>query len=414
MKKALILFEDEGFVNLLPLAFWRSVFELQIGRKIVLDRAAQRLGLPVAGVWTRDWLARVAAQRCGAPANQPAQKATILVNGRWIFDDSVKFPSAPCAGVIDSQIAYIVCDAKLAARLSAADLLDPARRKAALEGVPRKPTTGHFIRYPWEIVDDLCNLLESDWQAGDAAIESELDPHLVLEDPDRIHIGERTNIHPTALINTKSGSIYISHDVQIGAYCVIDGPLYLGAGSRVHPHTWLHGGNAIGPVCRIAGEVVGCVMHSYTNKQHAGFLGHAYVGSWANLGAGATNSNLKNTYGRVRVPINGQNVDTGLQFFGGIIGDHAKIGINATIPTGAVIGLAATVSASRLLPKYIPSFSWVIEDGITRGDPLRMLDAASATMTRRNIDMTDDEVELFIDLGARVGSFEAPARVPRG
>jgi hypothetical protein len=156
----------------------------------------------------------------------------------------------------------------------------------------------------------------------------------------------------------------------------------------------------------MAGELHGCVISAYTNKQHAGFLGHAYVGSWVNLGAGCSNSDLKNTYGKIKVPINGTDVDTGTQFFGAIIGDHAKLGINATIPSGAVIGLAASVASSGMLPKYLPSFSWVTQERIRAGDPLRLLDAACAVMARRDVDMTDDEVELFSDLGTRVGSFE--------
>jgi NDP-sugar pyrophosphorylase family protein len=149
------------------------------------------------------------------------------------------------------------------------------------------------------------------------------------------------------------------------------------------------------------------VLHGYTNKQHDGFLGHAYVGSWVNIGAGATNSDLKNTCGAIRVPVNGRDVDTGMKLFGAIIGDHAKIGINATIPSGAVIGLAASIASSGTLPKYIPSFSWVIHDDVGVGDPLRLLDAACAAMVRRDVDMTDDEVELFLDLGSRVHLYEA-------
>ena len=80
MTRTLVLFEDEGFVNLLPLVLWRSVLELRVGRKIILDRTAQELGLSVGGVWTRDWLGTVTAQRCGAPANHPIDKTTILAN----------------------------------------------------------------------------------------------------------------------------------------------------------------------------------------------------------------------------------------------------------------------------------------------------------------------------------------------
>ena len=410
MKRTLVLFEDDGYVDLLPLVFWRSVFELQVGRKILLDRTAQRLGMSVGGVWTRDWLSSVSGQRCGAPCNRPVEAGTVLVNGRWLVDETQSFPTAPCVGMVDSDVAYIVCDADLARRLRPSDLLDQSRRHAALEGVPRQSTTGRFFRYPWEIVANLGELLAADWKPGDASLESDVPQQVLADNEDRLHVGDQSRIHHTAIVRTDDGPVYLSIDVEIGPYCVLEGPLYIGPHCRIHPFTWLHGGNAIGPVCRVAGELVGCLMHSYVNKQHAGFLGHTYVGSWVNIGAGATNSNLKNTYGKIRVPLCGKDVETDLQFFGAIIGDHAKIGINATIPTGAVIGMAASINASRVAPKYVPSFGWVTDAGIREGDPLRLLDAACAAMARRNMDMTDEEVELFLDLGTRVRTHESRPR----
>jgi hypothetical protein len=101
--------------------------------------------------------------------------------------------------------------------------------------------------------------------------------------------------------------------------------------------------------------------------------------------------------------------ETELTSFGAIIADHAKLGINASIPTGGVIGMGASISATRMLPKYLPSFAWVTENHIAPGDPLRALDVASAVMGRRDIDMTDEEVELFLDLGQRVQQFETRA-----
>jgi len=408
MKKALVLFEDEGFVNLLPLVFWRSVFELRVGRRLILDRTAQHAGMPLSGVWTRDWIATVAAQRCGAPANQAPRAGTILVNGRWLIDDDAKFPKGPCVGVIESDIAYVVCDSTLAETLRAPDLLDPARHAEALGDVPRREATGRFLKYPWDLIADLPARLAADWHAGDASMETELDKRVSITGKESVHIGERTRVHPTAIINAADGPVYISEDVEIGPYAVIDGPAYIGNGCAVRPHAWLHGGNALGPVCKVGGEVTGCILHSYVNKQHAGFLGHSLVGSWVNLGAGTCNSNLKNTYGRIRSPLNGVRMDTGMQFLGAIIGDHVKLGINSSIPTGAVIGLAAAAASGRFLPKYIPSFGWVTDDGYKPGDPLRLLDVACAAMARRNIDMTDDEVELMLELGTRVKLYEAP------
>ena len=59
------------------------------------------------------------------------------------------------------------------------------------------------------------------------------------------------------VIDASSGPVFISHDVSIGAGCVIQGPVYIGPGTRVNPRAWLHGANAIGPVCKVGGEIDG-------------------------------------------------------------------------------------------------------------------------------------------------------------
>lgn len=406
--KSVVLFEDEGFVDLLPLLYWRSLFELQVGRRIILNRIAHRLGMAVAGVWTRDWIAEVAAQRCAVPANAPLDAPTVLVNGRWLFDGPVTFPKPPCVGEVEGGgIAYIVCDEALGARLNPNDLLVPARREELLKGTRRESASGRLLGYPWEMVRDLSELLRGDWSPGEAAVESKVDQRTILGPSDLLHVGERTRVHPTTIIDAKEGPIFIGDDVTLGPYSILEGPLHVGSGALVHPHSWLHGGNAIGPMCKVGGEIHGCVLHGYTNKQHNGFLGHACVGSWVNLGAGSNNSDLKNTYGPIRVPINGVEVDSELTFFGAIIADHAKIGINASIPTGGVIGIGASIAATRMLPKYVPSFAWVTNDHISSGDPVRALDVARTVMGRRKVNMTNEEASLFLEVGRLAQRFDA-------
>jgi UDP-N-acetylglucosamine diphosphorylase/glucosamine-1-phosphate N-acetyltransferase len=404
--KKIVLFEDEGFSDLLPLVYWRSVFEVRLDRRILLDRAAQMLGVPVSGVWTRDWIARVAQQRCGTPANTGVDDSTVLVNGRWLTEGPVEWPKGPCVGVAGGEVVYVVCDAALANDLAPRDLLEPARRAEALEGVPVEPAPGRMLRYPWEIVCNLHDALEANWRDANAGVEIDLDRRVALQREDRIHIGQRVKVHSTAVISAEKGAVYISEGVTIGAQAVIEGPVYIAPNSVINPHAWVHGGNSIGPLCKIGGEVHGCVIQGYSNKQHDGFLGHAYVGSWVNLGAGTINSDLKNTYGTIRVPITGQDVDSGQMFFGSIVGDFVRTGINTTIPTGAVIGTGAVVATSRILPKFVPSFAWLTDDGLTEGDAGRLLDVATTVMARRNVDMTDAEVELFLDLPTRASSIE--------
>ena len=116
----------------------------------------------------------------------------------------------------------------------------------------------------------------------------------------------------------------------------------------------------LGPTCRIGGEVEASIVHGYTNKYHEGFLGHAYVGEWVNLGAITSNSDLRNDYGEVRVPLGGDPVATGQAKVGCFIGDHTRTGMGSQLNTGTAIGVMCNVlPAGPLLPKHVPSFAAV-------------------------------------------------------
>ena len=125
---------------------------------------------------------------------------------------------------------------------------------------------------------------------------------------------------------------------SIGPYCFLRGPAYLGPNARVIEQAAIKDHVSLGHTTKIGGEVEGSVIEPYTNKQHHGFLGHSYLGSWVNLGAGTCNSDLKNTYGTVNMDYQGQKVATGMQFIGAIVGDYAKSAINTSIFTGKTIG----------------------------------------------------------------------------
>ncbi len=404
--KRIVLFEDEGFVNLLPLVYWRSVFELRFGRSIILDRMAQKLQSPISGIWTRDWIAKVAQQRCLAPANVGVDGQTVLVNGRWVVEDVVEWGDVPRVGLVGDEVAYIVCDDTLAHQLTPNELLNAEMRADLLERVPHEEASGSMIRYPWDLTSGLGDRLTCEFDENLAGIEPDLDPRVCLEEESLIRIGPCTKIHPTAAISAAAGPVDIAEDVYVGAHAVIEGPVHIGAGCRINPHAWLHGGNSFGAVCKIGGEVDGCIFQSFSNKQHDGFLGHSFVGNWVNLGAGTVNSDLKNTYGSVRVPINGTEVNSDETFFGCVIGDFVKTGINTIIPTGAVLGLASVVATGRVLDKFVPSFGWLTDKGLGEGDANRLLDVAAKVLARRGRDMTDEEVELFLDIPARAAQYE--------
>ena len=123
-------------------------------------------------------------------------------------------------------------------------------------------------------------------------------------------------------------------------------------------------------------------------------MGQSVIGEWVNLGAGTITSNLKNTYGNIRVPINGIEQDSGLQFQGSIIGDHAKIGIGTCLTTGSVIGFSSHITVPRP-PKFIPSFAWVTDKGIAPMDFDKAVKIAKTAMQRRSVEWTAADNNVF-------------------
>jgi UDP-N-acetylglucosamine diphosphorylase / glucose-1-phosphate thymidylyltransferase / UDP-N-acetylgalactosamine diphosphorylase / glucosamine-1-phosphate N-acetyltransferase / galactosamine-1-phosphate N-acetyltransferase len=125
------------------------------------------------------------------------------------------------------------------------------------------------------------------------------------------------------------------------------------------------------------------VIFPYSNKQHSGFLGHAYMGSWVNIGADTNCSDLKNNYGTVRFYNNGDMINSGLQFLGLIMGDHSKTAINTMFNTGTIVGFSCNIFGSGFPAKYIPSFSWGGADAITTYDIHKSIETAKRVLSQK-------------------------------
>lgn len=163
-------------------------------------------------------------------------------------------------------------------------------------------------------------------------------------------------LEPGVVLDVRQGAVVLERDVVVRAGTRLEGPLWLREGTTVS-------GGALrqvsaGPHCRLHGEIAHTAFSGHANKSHDGFLGHSVVGAWVNLGAGTITSNLKNTYGPIRLDVAGARVETGRTNLGTLFGDHAKTAIGTLLPTGAVVGTGAQLFEGPRAPKYTPPFTW--------------------------------------------------------
>lgn len=395
----LVLYEDWGWQRLLPLVYTRPVFQLFCGMGDLLAKVARLHPTPT--LWCRPSLAEFTAAQSSLPTNAALTGPTLLLNGRGLWSQLpvVAAGASSWVGTLGDAIACIWADATLASALTPELLLDEARTRAALAGLPRRDLgdSAQLIDWPWNLVHANENALLADWHHVDNSIEhlSPIDAGSHLLNPSAIHIGRNTRIKPCVVIDAEDGPVWIGDNVNIMPHTYIQGPAHIGAGSLLQPGATVREGTSIGPVCKVGGEIEASVIQGYSNKQHDGFLGHSYIGSWVNIAADCINSDLKNTYGTIRVPINGYEVDSGETFVGMVMGDHSKAGINVSFPTGAVIGFCSSIFAPRS-PKFVPSFAWIDGDKVDRYDEVRGLEIARKVMARRNKTMSPTEEQAFM------------------
>ena len=168
------------------------------------------------------------------------------------------------------------------------------------------------------------------------------------------------------IINASTGPVYIGRNAELMEGSMIRGPFAIGEKACLKMGAKVYGATTIGPSCVAGGEIKNSVMFGFSNKAHDGYLGDSVIGEWCNMGAGTTNSNLKNNAGMVRVWTPKGALNAGNKC-GVLMGDYSRTAINTSINTGTVIGVSCNVFGSGLTPKYIPGFSWGSE-GVDRYD----------------------------------------------
>lgn len=215
---------------------------------------------------------------------------------------------------------------------------------------------------------------------------------------DGVFAAEGAQLGKHVVTNTGLGPILLDEGASVGPLCYLSGPAYLGPHARVIEQSALKDGVALGHTTKVGGEVEGSIIEPFTNKQHHGFLGNSYLGSWVNLGAGTCNSDLKNTYGHVNMEYHGRKIATGMQFVGAIVGDYAKTAINTGIFTGKTIGACSMVYG--FVTTNVPSFTNYARlfGQVTEATVDVMVATQARMFARRNVEQRPCDVQLLHDM----------------
>ncbi len=220
------------------------------------------------------------------------------------------------------------------------------------------------IQYPWDIIRLNELAIRQDFKLLTARRKSQpVSRTNKVTNPGQVFIEKGARVEHS-IINAAAGPVYIGKEAEIMEGCMIRGPFAMGEKACLKMGTKVYGATTLGPYSVGGGEIKNAVLFGYSNKAHVGYLGDAVIGEWCNLGAGTSNSNLKNNASLVKVWTPQGEVVAGPKC-GVMMGDYSRTAINTSINTGTVIGACCNVFGNGLTPKYIPSFSWGSE-GVNR------------------------------------------------
>jgi glucose-1-phosphate thymidylyltransferase len=215
---------------------------------------------------------------------------------------------------------------------------------------------------------------------------------------DGLFLAEGAVIGDYVLSDTRKGPIIVDRGAEVGPYTLLRGPIYIGPKAKILEHAAIKDAVSLSHTTKTGGEVEASIIEPYSNKQHHGFLGHSYLGSWINLGAGTCNSDLKNTYGTVNMEYGFGKAQTNMQFLGCIMGDYSKTAINTGIFTGKIIGVCSMMYG--FVTSNVPSFvNYARLFGQMASLPPEVMVSTQQRMfARRNVQQRGCDVQLIYDM----------------
>jgi UDP-N-acetylglucosamine diphosphorylase / glucose-1-phosphate thymidylyltransferase / UDP-N-acetylgalactosamine diphosphorylase / glucosamine-1-phosphate N-acetyltransferase / galactosamine-1-phosphate N-acetyltransferase len=389
-----VIFEGSQWSTFAPVCLNRPVFMLSTGMSTLLDKQIRYLGATRLTFWVRPELVDFCRTRVvphlkiPVKINEPLDdEPALLVSGRTVHFRKFDPPAGECAVVDDDRIREAYCKRP---GLSMDDALNRTDRWLALLELPRMEGQSRLAEslsdlISWNeesLIEDALQLLKGVRKPIVAG------PFYTVNDED-IWLGTEVRIKPGCVLDASQGPVVLAEGVEVGSNSVIQGPCYIGPHAVIRPLTIIKDATTIGRLCKIGGEVVNSIMLGHSNKAHDGFLGHSYIGKWVNFGAGTSTANLKSTYGLVSVQYAEREVPTGRQFFGSVVGDHAKTGIGTRLMPGTYLGFCTALIGSNIPPRFIPSFSFWTDKGLAPYGLEKAKTVMKAVYARRDLRWTD-------------------------
>ena len=391
-----IIFDGELTANFYPLTLTKPAFDLFLGTKTLLEHLIEELDLKEYSLMVQPHLTDITKKKHKTKINpSTSEEDTIFVNGRIslsreiekLLEQNKHFTVFSSGELVLAKLSKRASDKLLQGEKSLKNLESDIKRY----DIP----ASLLIRSLWDLVDRNPSAIHKQFKKTSLAEAPDLSKCEVLGPNSNLKFEGNAAVESHVMFDLRNGPVLISDGVEIQSNTRIEGPAYLGKLSQIRS-AQIRSGTSIGDYCKIGGEVDCSIISRYSNKSHDGFLGHSYVGEWVNIGAGTSNSDLKNTYGTVKMNIGNIKIDTKRNKIGCFISDYVKTSIGCFIYTGKKIGVASQIHG--YIVEDVPSFTIYVKNLTGKSFELRKnsaMETQKRIMERRNITQTLKDKDLL-------------------
>jgi UDP-N-acetylglucosamine diphosphorylase/glucosamine-1-phosphate N-acetyltransferase len=390
-----IIFDGDNHSFFTPLTLSKPSFDLILGTKNILENLIDELKLEEYSLYVKTHLVNITRNKYGENVNpNQFENEVFLINGMIRLDSITK----KLLNKKDQFLAYYESElvmGRIKGKYAQKILQNQEKNEFDYEASLIELAENPLIKYPWQLIQQ--NPIALVDQINKYPISDENPPEkcVILGQQSNLIVKKNVEIEPNVTFDLRGGGVLIDEDAEIQSFSRISGPSYIGRRSLIKSAR-IGKGTTIGDHCKIGGEVDCSIIAGYSNKAHDGFLGHSYVGEWVNIGASTSNSDLKNTYGTVRMTMGSKRIDTKNMKVGCFLADYSKTSIGCYIYTGKRIGLASQIHG--YVTEDIPSFT--ITSNNSSDHPIELnLDSALKTqkrmMERRGMKQTADDKALL-------------------
>ena len=187
------------------------------------------------------------------------------------------------------------------------------------------------LKYPWDILPLLERMLESKRLKKEVSSRAGIGKNVVIKG--KVHVAENAVIGDNTVIY---GPVFVGQGCVIGANNVLRGPVSLEKNAKT------------GALCEIKNSLIGEGTHF-----HSGYVGDSVIGRDCRFGAGFLTANRRIDRKNIKVEIKGSKIDSGLTYFGTVVGNNSRFGARVSTMPGVLIGSGCRIGPNTTVSENV-------------------------------------------------------------